>query len=317
VFVGVGRVYERIIGGITDKINAQPFYKRWILNSAIALKTFMLEKFRIKRVPLLEAVFSPIRSAFGGRLRCIVLGGSAFPADSQRWLGVVLGAPFGIGYGLTETCVAAAIQNLDNDSLVGSCGVVVGCNQAKLKSVPELGYSVADGFGEIYFKGESVFSGYYKNDEESRKVLDDGWFKTGDIAQLLPTGQLSLVGRNKDTVKLLQGEYVAVQKITDIYQTAPFLTQLYVHAGMYSRFLSAIVVLKEGAPDMSEQQVLAEFNRIAEEKKLNGFERIKRAHITRVEFTIENGCLTPSLKPARHKIEQVYDSVLRQLDKSE
>jgi long-chain acyl-CoA synthetase len=246
------------------------------------------------------------------------LGGSPFPPSSQRWLGLVLGAPFGIGYGLTETSVAACIQNLDNDTAIGSIGVLLGCNEAKLKSVPELGYDVKEGFGEIYLRGESVFSGYYKNEEETRKVLgDDGWFKTGDICKLSSTGQLSIVGRNKDIVKLLQGEYVAIPKVTDLYQTASFVNQVYVHAGFLSRFLTAVVVLKPEVQDLTEQEVIKEFDRIANENGLNGYEKIKRAHLTYTEFTLENGCMTPSMKPARHKIEQMYGEVFRQLDKAE
>jgi long-chain acyl-CoA synthetase len=318
VFVGVGRVFERLLTGITDKINAQPFYKRWVLHSAIALKGFLQENFRVRRVPGVEAVFSPIRKAFGGRLRCIVLGGSPFPAAAQRWLGLVLGAPFGIGYGLTETAVAACIQNLDNDMLIGSIGVLLGCNEGKLKSVPELGYDVRDGVGEFYLRGESVFSGYYKNEDESRRVLGpDGWFKTGDICRLSPTGQLSIVGRNKDIVKLLQGEYVAIPRVTDLYQGAFFANQVYVHAGVCSRFLTAIVVLRSDVQGLTEKDVVREFDRIADANGLNGYEKIKRAHLTYDEFTLENGCLTPSLKPARHKIEQTYSEVLRQLEKIE
>jgi long-chain acyl-CoA synthetase len=318
IFVGVGRVFERLYSGITDKINAQPFYKRWILKSAIGLKGFLLDNFRMRRVPVVEKVFSPIRSAFGGRLRCIVLGGSAFPASAQRWLGIVLGAPFGIGYGLTETSVAACIQNLGNDTLMGSIGVVLGCNEAKLKSVPELGYDVRDGVGEIYFRGESVFSGYYKNEAETQKVLmPDGWFKTGDVCRLSPTGQLSIVGRNKDIVKLLQGEYVAIPRVTELYQGAPFVNQIYVHAGVCSRFLTAIVVLKDGVRDMTEKTAIEEFDRIADANGLNGYEKLKRLHLTYTEFSLENGCLTPSMKPARHKIEQTYSEVIRQLEKIE
>jgi long-chain acyl-CoA synthetase len=317
VFVGVGRVFERLLTGIQDKINAQPFYKRWVLNSAIAVKGFFLDNFRMRNVPLIEKVFSAIRIAFGGRLRCIVLGGSPFPPPAQRWLGLVLGAPFGAGYGLTETSVAGSIQNLDNDTLSGSVGVVLGCNEAKLKSVPELGYDVRDGLGEIYFRGESVFKGYYKNDEETRKVLKDGWFKTGDICRLSSDGQLYIVGRNKDIVKLLQGEYVAIPKLTEIYQTAPFVNQVYVHAGMCARFLTAIVVLRPDVHGMSEQDVIKEFDRMADEHRLNGYEKIRRAHLTYQEFTLENGCLTPSLKPARHKIDQLYGEALRQLEKAE
>jgi long-chain acyl-CoA synthetase len=68
---------------------------------------------------------------------------------------------------------------------------------------------------------------------------------------------------------------------------------------------------------LSEQDVVKEFDRIADEQRLNGYEKIRRAHLTHEEFSLENGCLTPSLKPARHKIEQLYSEVIRQLEKTE
>jgi long-subunit acyl-CoA synthetase (AMP-forming) len=166
-------------------------------------------------------------------------------------------------------------------------------------------------------QGESVFRGYYNNEEESRKALKDGCLKTGDIAKLSPGGQLSIVGRNTDIVKLLQGEYVAIPKLTDIDQTESSVNQVYVHAGVCARFLTAIVVLKPIAQGLTERDVISEFDKLAEANGLNGYEKIRRAYITREEFSLENGCLTPSLKPARHKIEQIYGEALRQLEKTE
>jgi long-chain acyl-CoA synthetase len=268
-------------------------------------------------IPIVDFVFSSIREAFGGRMNLLILGGSPFPPEDQHFLGLVSCCPFVIGYGLTESCVSACIQSGMNDQLRGSCGVVLGTVEAKLKSVPELGYDAKDWIGELYLRGPPIFKEYYKNPEETRKTFVDGWFKTGDILKLNKTGQFSVVGRNKDVVKLLQGEYVSIPKLTQIYQQVPYINQIYVHAGMFCRYPTAIVVLDKnypGAENITPADVIQKFNQLAEQNKLQGFEKIKGVHLTFEQFTQENGMMTPSMKLAGHKIQLLYKEILESLD---
>lgn len=319
LLVGVGRVFERIEEGIKGKIRKQPFYKRLIFEAAFQIKSFCWTNLRMKHVPGVDLVFNTVRAGFGGRCDLLILGGSPFPVEDQHWLSIVTNAPFVIGYALTETAVSACIQSGKNDMLRGSCGVVLGTVEAKLKSVPELGYHARDFIGEMYLRGVPIFPGYYHNKEETQKAFEDGWFKTGDIMKLSKTGQFSVVGRNKDVVKLQQGEYVSIPKLTAVYQQAPYVNQIYVHAGFYSRFPVAIVVLLEDFPNVTEltkDDVLKDFNLLAEQNHFMGFEKIRALHLTFDQFSPENGTMTPSMKLANHKIQQVYKEVLDELEKT-
>lgn len=88
--------------------------------------------------------------------------------------------------------------------------------EMKLVTVPELGYLASHDppQGEIWIRGDSVMEGYWRNEEETAKVIDpDGWFKTGDIGRWEPNGHVKIVDRKKNLVKTLKGEYVALEKV--------------------------------------------------------------------------------------------------------
>jgi long-chain acyl-CoA synthetase len=72
--------------------------------------------------------------------------------------------------------------------------------------------------GELCVKGPSIFEGYYKMPEATAKAFDDeGWFLTGDIVQIYPNGSIKIIDRAKNIFKLSQGEYIAPEKLENIY----------------------------------------------------------------------------------------------------
>lgn len=98
-----------------------------------------------------------------------------------------------------------AFYRLEGDAVPGHVGAPSPCNAIKLIDVPELGYFAKDNAGEVCLRGTNIFKGYYKNEAETRSVLDeDGWLHTGDIGKWTERGTLKIVDRKKYIFKLAQ-----------------------------------------------------------------------------------------------------------------
>jgi len=243
------------------------------------------------------------------------------------------------GYGQTE-CVAACTVTIEGDNIPGHVGIPCPCNAIKLVDAPELGYYAKDQVGEVCIKGLNVFVGYYKAPEQTREVLDsDGWLHTGDIGRWTRTGTLKIVDRKKNIFKLSQGEYVAPEKIENIYVRCRFVAQSFVYGESLKSCLVAIVVpdaevllpwaAKElGQSDLSLHQlcahpevkktILEEMNALAKKEKLHGFEQVRDIFLCPDLFTVEDGLLTPTLKSKRPQLKQRFetqlDAMYRNLD---
>jgi len=100
-----------------------------------------------------------------------------------------------------------------------------------LRDVPELNLSTDDikPAGEMYVKGNSVFKGYFKNPELTRKTLgDDGWLKVGDVCELNENGSIKILDRLDEIKKLQNGQFIAPQKLENIYKDCPLVDQIYI-----------------------------------------------------------------------------------------
>ncbi|EPY81671.1 long-chain-fatty-acid--CoA ligase 6 isoform a [Camelus ferus] len=146
------------------------------------------------------------------------------------------------GYGQTE-CTAGCTFTTPGDWTSGHVGAPLPCNHIKLVDVEELNYWTSNGEGEICVRGPNVFKGYLKDPERTKEALDsDGWLHTGDIGRWLPAGTLKIIDRKKHIFKLAQGEYIAPEKIENIYIRSEPVAQVYVHGDSLKAFLVGIVV---------------------------------------------------------------------------
>ena len=119
----------------------------------------------------------------------------------------------------------------------------------KLRDVPEMGYFTTDTppSGEICVKTLTMIPGYYKNDEVTNEKFQDGYFLTGDIGIMHSTGQVNIIDRKKSIFKLAQGEFVAPEKIENIFETGSCLIdQVYVYGSIWRESLVALIVPHEG-----------------------------------------------------------------------
>ncbi|KAK9161773.1 hypothetical protein Syun_008114 [Stephania yunnanensis] len=190
-------------------------------------------------------VFSVVKAKLGGRVRLIISGGAALSTELEEFLRVTSCA-FVI-QGLTETCGLSTISFPDEMCMLGAVGVPSVYTELRLEEVPDMGYSPFGDppRGEICVRGKPIFSGYYKNPELTKEAFKDGWFHTGDIGELLPSGAMKIIDRKKNIFKLSQGEYIAVEYLEKIYSFTPIVEDIWVYGDSFKSKLVAVVVPNE------------------------------------------------------------------------
>mmetsp|Transcript_7844 Transcript_7844/g.29350 ORF Transcript_7844/g.29350 Transcript_7844/m.29350 type:complete len:647 (-) Transcript_7844:25-1965(-) len=256
-------------------------------------------------------VFKKVRQKLGGRLQGMLSGGAPLPEQTQGFLHKALNIPIVQGYGLTETCGAGTMQNED-DETHNCIGAPLACNEIRLVSCPDLGYSVDKDpvCGEIWLRGPNITGGYFKDEEKTKEAFtDDGWFKTGDIAKRNPNGSFSVIDRKKNLVKLAQGEYVPIEHLESLFQESELVERIWVYGDGAHRNLVA-VIQPNGTKD--KDKVLQSLDNIASKKNLHGYERIKAVHFVDKDFAE----IDTSLETASHKLrrKQMQEYFQKQID---
>ncbi|KAB1202267.1 Long chain acyl-CoA synthetase 7, peroxisomal [Morella rubra] len=191
-------------------------------------------------------VFNKIKDKLGGRVRLMASGASPLSPDVMDFLRVCFGCQVIEGYGMTETSSVISIMD-EGDTLSSHVGSPNPACEIKLVDVPEMNYTSEDQphpRGEICVRGPIVFQGYYKDEVQTREVLDDdGWLRTGDIGLWLPGGRLKIIDRKKNIFKLAQGEYIAPEKIENVYAKCKFVSQCLIYGDSLNSSLVAVVAV--------------------------------------------------------------------------
>ena len=94
-------------------------------------------------------------------------------------------------------------------------------------------------------RDSNVSPGYYKMKEKTDETFKDGWLHTGDIGVILPNGALKVIDRRKNIFKLSQGEYVAPEKVENIYVKFPYIEECFVDGRSTERFCVGIIGVNE------------------------------------------------------------------------
>ena len=199
IFVGVPLLIESIYKTIMKEVEKQGKTKK--IKMAIKISNFLL-KFHID---IRRKLFKQILEALGGKLRMVVSGGA--PADSVISKGFNdLGLVVVQGYGLTETAPVIAAEDFKHIKY-GSVGRPMVQNTIEIVNKDE------DGIGEIRVKGPNIRLGYYEMEEETKNVLKDGWFYTGDLGYFDEDGYLYITGRNKNMIVLKNGKKIFPEEL--------------------------------------------------------------------------------------------------------
>ncbi|XP_054437491.1 long-chain-fatty-acid--CoA ligase 5 isoform X2 [Pteronotus mesoamericanus] len=328
-------VVPRLLNRIYDKIQnqAKEPLKKFLLNLAISSKFNEVKNGIIRRNSLWDKlIFAKIQDSLGGKVRLMVTGAAPISAPVLTFLRSALGCQVFEAYGQTE-CTAGCTFTLPGDYRPGHVGVPLACNHVKLEDVPEMNYFSVNGEGEVCIKGTNVFKGYLKDPARTEEALDkDGWLHTGDIGRWLPNGTLKIIDRKKNIFKLAQGEYIAPEKIENIYIRSRPVLQVFVHGESLRSFLVAVVVpdpdvlpafaaklgVKGSLEEMCQNQVIKEailqdLQKLGKESGLKSFEQVKSIFLQPEPFSIENGLLTPTLKAKRGELSKYFQTEINRL----
>ena len=250
-------------------------------------------------------VYAKLRAATGGRVRYAVSGGAAL---GERLGHFFRGAGLTVleGYGLTETSPVISANRPDGNK-IGTVG----------PPIPSVTVRIADD-GEILARGPNVFGGYWHNEAASKEMVNpDGWLHTGDLGELDEDGYLRVTGRKKDIIVTAGGKNVAPAVLEDRLRAHPLVSQCMV-VGDGRPFVACLVTLDEEAigpwqarhPSLASAsmtelaeapELIAEIQAAVDDanKAVSRAESIRKFRVLPVDFTEQNGYLTPSLKVRR------------------
>jgi long-chain acyl-CoA synthetase len=152
-------------------------------------------------------------------MRFMLSGSAPIARDVMDFLKVCFCCPIDEGYGLTETS-GGSCTTYPYDPESGHVGGPCANQKIKLKDIPEMNYYSTDKpypRGEICFWGPAVMKGYFKNPEKTKESMHGEWMRTGDVGMVLGHGGIKIFDRAKNIFKLSQGEYLAPEKLENVY----------------------------------------------------------------------------------------------------
>ena len=292
VFVAVPLVletiYKKLLKGIDD------LGKTKLINKMIKISNVLLKL----KIDIRRKLFKSVIDKLGGNLRIALFG--AAPMDKDIIIGY---NNFGIatiqGYGLTETSPVISAET-DKAKRPGSIGYVLPNLEIKIEDKDEYGV------GEIVVKGSSVMLGYYEAEEETKKVLKDGWFYTGDLGYLDKDEFLYITGRKKDLIVLKNGKNIYPQELEFLINKLPYIEESLVYAKEQKKkellIGAKIVYNEERIKEILGEKTEDEYKEIIWEeiKKINQTIPIYK-HIKEIQITKEPLAKTTTQKVKRYE----------------
>ncbi|NP_001166574.1 long-chain-fatty-acid--CoA ligase 5 [Cavia porcellus] len=335
VFPTVPRLVNKIYDKVQSEANTP--LKKFLLNIAVLSKFSEVKNGIIRRDSLWDKlIFSKLQNSLGGRIHFVITSAAPISLPVLTFFRAAMGCVVIEAYGQTE-CSGGCTITSPGDWTSGHVGAPMCCSYVKLEDVPDMNYFAANNEGEICVKGLSVFQGYLKEPKKTQEVLDkDGWLHTGDIGCWLPNGTLKIIDRKKNIFKLAQGEYIAPEKIENIYTRSGPVSQIFIYGESLRSSLVGVVVpdpdvlpsfaaklgVKGSLEELCQSKVVKEailedLQKIGKENGLKSFEQVRNIFLHPEAFPIENGLLTPTLKAKRGdlikyfraQIDRLYDSI--------
>ena len=344
IFIAVPRIYQRIQEEIVNEISKFTWFYQLLFYIALYVQALNVRS-HTRSWYWDRVFFNTIQSIFGGCIKVFGVGGAPMNPLLAEFLTTIFNVPVIEGYGLTECCSTSNIVLNTGHYVYKNVGPPLCAAEIKLIDCPDMNYFTSDmpcPRGEVLIRGGILFSGYYKDPEETKKVLDkDGWLHSGDIGRINKDGSLSIIDIKKSTFKLSQGEFISANYLEKIYEENEYINQIFIYGKRESRFLVAIVCVNPekittifrsmgltvndvGTKDwrkrfryacdsqLAKDFILDQLNQQAKNHELRGYEYIKDIYIdTNIDtdyhiFSKENNLIRENGEYNRFLIKNKY-----------
>lgn len=328
MFHAVPRIWEKYHSGIVLKMADATWLKRTLYQIAVKIGTrynnIALTK---KKVPFGLAisyaiayfvVFRKLKERLGfDRVKVGVSGAAPISHEILKFFQSI-GIPIREGYGMTETTGITHMSS-EVDFKVGTVG----------KAIPGTQVKIAED-GEILVKHPGIFKGYYKDEENTKEALVDGWMHTGDVGVIDDEGYLKLTDRKKDLIITAGGKNVAPQYLENLLKFSPYINDSVV-IGDRRKYLTALIVLDEENVTKFAQDNKVQFTTYAsmtrapevialiqeEINKVNNqvsrVENIRKFKIIDKKLYTEDGEVTPTMKVKRKSINAQFKDLIESM----
>ncbi len=324
VFASVPRLFEKIHDKIQAKVAEAPAIRQALFNWALKQGKKAYPERLAGREPgglafkLAEKlVLSKVREGMGGRVRLCVSGGAPLPQFVGEFLHSI-GIWVIEGYGLTETSPVIAVNGTTaNMTRLGTVG----------KAIDNVDVKVADD-GELCVRGPSVMKGYWNLPDKTAEVFDDdGFFLTGDIAEIDDEGFIRITDRKKDLIVNAGGKNIAPQPIENQIKHSIYVDNV-VLIGDKKPFIVALIspneeelaswakhqgLQGETTEELSKlPEVVALFDNVISKtnESLARYEQVGKFTVLPLMLSIESGHLTPTMKVKRRVVEQDHQDLI-------
>ncbi len=310
LMTAVPRLYEVLYKKINNQLATQNKVTQKLFYKTVALGTKTFKGFNLSLIEKVEnlilekIVRKKLHRKFGGNLQAFISGGAALNEQVGLFF-QSLGINILQGYGQTE-CSPLISCNPINKIKIDTVGVPIKGLKVKLSKEKE-----------ILVRGNSLMKGYWKDKNNTDKVIINGWLHTGDLGFIDDEGYIKISGRINEMIVNSGGENIAPVPIENLLLAYDEIEQAMIY-GHNKPFLIALLVPNENLLNSNSNNVqilTTQFQGIINDinKDLSPTRRIRKFIILEKYFTIDNNMLTPTLKIKRHKIFSNYYNEIQKL----
>ncbi|CAF1050773.1 unnamed protein product [Rotaria sordida] len=317
----VPRILNKVYDKVMNEVNKNKV-KRCLVEQALRKD----ESSFLSRI-----IFRKVRQLFGGKVSAMLSASAPISRDVLHFFHIAFDIPIYELFGQTESTGVGTTTHVIDKSC-GTVGTSLCTVEIKLIDVPGTNYRSENNQGEICIRGPNVFKGYYGDEIKTRETIDEAsWLHTGDIGEWTANGTLRLIDRSKHIFKLNQGEYIAPERLEDIYLQSRWISQIFIDGCSTETTVVTIVVPDEeyvlknftsaGTKTFEElcknnelkQLIMTDLLRLAKENKLKYFETMSNIYLHHEPFSQQNGLITTTFKTRRVIARQRFQTIINSL----